>query len=758
MAIDEHLPPACAFAISVLVERDMDPDAVPEEAVEAAQHHLATCIRCLSTPPTLSPPRKKKKIRRVPEQDDVRATSTEVYEETAPPPGQGVMGASNRDPVTGATKQAPAQQRNLPAVAVDKPVDCVQCRQMLKEYAEAMDNGENVAALYPEMYEHLLGCETGCLLLLELFRQEAKANRKFRRRPVQNPFSAIAWELSGFFRGGQIPMSAMALSYGTLILLLIVASLTAFLAVRWDDARYYHPVHRIILPTPDGVGLSDGLKVYDACNAGSYQYKREAAQAMQNKDFSRATSLLSSATSAGSADTTGCNGAEAAIYHEDLQVRQSGRPFGVLVVSFDSGPGNADPSGGTDRHILYAAYTQELVGAVIAQQQYNYAQMQIPGAPLLYLVLANTTGTEQGALQIANSLAAMASTADLQQFGLLAQGQAPLLGVLGLAPSSLAEVTLPVLCRAGVPMIVPTATGVFIIDLLRQTSLYRHCAPGFAFIRFSPDDAAQSLVAANYAYDRLQARNAAVFYDPSNPSAVGSAEGFIYNFSRRAGAHIAARETVVASGLLDANGRPQAAPEDLLAALKDALQARPRPDLLFAPLLTNDVITLAQDIARLPVNQQPALMIGGEFVHPTALQGLAQWARQQQLALPRLFVSLSSAVRPPGDDAWQKAFYASFCTSFAPPGSHCSGAGALDQGGLLFADGVEIVTKALGSMISPSQFPKAAQLVQRISKEKFAGVSCPITLHLWANVLVTSTQVLPVILGVQGDGSLQIVG
>ena len=64
MAIDQHLPPACAFAISVLVERDMDPDAVPEEAVEAAQHHLVTCVRCLSSPPVISPPRKKKRPRR----------------------------------------------------------------------------------------------------------------------------------------------------------------------------------------------------------------------------------------------------------------------------------------------------------------------------------------------------------------------------------------------------------------------------------------------------------------------------------------------------------------------------------------------------------------------------------------------------------------------------------------------------------------------------------------------------------------------
>jgi hypothetical protein len=170
--------------------------------------------------------------------------------------------------------QAPSQ---LPALE-DRPLTCLECRQHLREYAEAMDNGQNVETLYPEVYDHLLACESGCLVLLELFRQEAKANRKYRRRPVRNPFSAIGWELTGFFRGGQVTMSPMALSYGTLILLLLVASLATYLSIHWDDARYYHPpIIKYTIPTPDGIGMSDGLNIYDACNASSYQYKREAA-------------------------------------------------------------------------------------------------------------------------------------------------------------------------------------------------------------------------------------------------------------------------------------------------------------------------------------------------------------------------------------------------------------------------------------------------------------------------------------------------
>ncbi|HLX40889.1 MAG TPA: hypothetical protein VKR42_10160, partial [Ktedonobacteraceae bacterium] len=626
MATDELLPAACAFAVSVLAEYEQDPDEVPEEAVEAAQQHMATCIRCLSSTAGSSTPRKKKRVRRIAEVDYSLKTSGQtmvdepehyrlksesssdviVQEPTSPEkalavqPGAPVASLPAQGSAVATVEQAPVR---LPAAPTTRDtLDCQQCRQLLPEYAEAMDSGQDVALLYPAVQEHLLACETGCLVLLDLFRQEAKANRKYRRKPVRDPFSVIGWEITGFFRGGQVPVSPMALAYGTLLLLLLAASLTVWLSIRWDDARYYHPpVVTHTIPTPDGIGLSDGLKIYDACNASGYQYKREAAQAMQHGDSSNADKLLASAINAPLTDTTGCNGAEASIYREDLQVRQSGHPFGILVVSFDSGPGDVNPQGGTDRHMLYAAYTQELIGAYIAQQQYNATQLQTPDTPLLYLVLANTTGTEQGALQITNDITSISNATSLQQFGLQVQGTVPILGVLGMGPSSLLQVALPALCRAGIPLIAPTATGLFIVNLLTQTSLYRHCTPGFAFIRFSPDDAGQSILAASFAYNQLVARNAAVYYDPSNPSSEGSAQAFLASFPRsirhRVVSRIVAQETAVASGLLDAAGRPQASPTDLLAGLTDALQAKPRPDLIYAPLLTNDVVLLAQTIA-----------------------------------------------------------------------------------------------------------------------------------------------------------------
>src|SRR5579859_495347 len=213
MAIDQHLPPACAFAISVLVERDMDPDAVPEEAVEAAQHHLVTCVRCLASPPVISPPRKKKRPRRPLEADLPEEMHTPIpLEAAAPPLPSSTARAVPSTPAPNVTSSASATSESavpaarsvalskapapspasttLPAV-IDGPLNCVQCRQKLKEYAEAMDSGENVAMLYPDVQEHLVSCESGCLVLLEIFREEAKASRKYRRRKVRDPFSAI---------------------------------------------------------------------------------------------------------------------------------------------------------------------------------------------------------------------------------------------------------------------------------------------------------------------------------------------------------------------------------------------------------------------------------------------------------------------------------------------------------------------------------------------------------------------------------------
>jgi hypothetical protein len=317
------------------------------------------------------------------------------------------------------------------------------------------------------------------------------------------------------------------------------------------------------------------------------------------------------------------------------------------------------------------------------------------------------------------------------------------------------------MCRAGIPLIAPTATGQFVIDQFSQISLYHHCAPGFSFVRFSADDVTQSSLAAGFVYNKLKAQNkaqnVAIFSDPSNPSSKGLAQSFIDNFTTNSDAHIVAQEAITADELQNANEQKQALNDDLQAALQDALRSDPRPEVIFAPLPANAVTVLGQAIARLPQAKQPILLTGGGFVQPTALQKLVQWARQNQLTLPPLYVAESAAAQPSSSTNWQKQFYGSFCTSFATQGSFCSGAAVLDQGALLFGDSIRLITRGIGSMTDKSKLPSREQFVQRISGDQFIGVSSMVTLQAQNNV-ITGTTAHPVILGIQQDGSVQIVG
>ncbi len=776
MATEERLPPACAFAVSVLMERDQDPDAVPEEAVEAAEQHMVTCARCVAaqasqTMTTNALPRKKKKLRRLFEGSSDTQPVAQLLLEDRP------LAATTDDQLRSSLARPSQQetQRSLTAstpemadavaetqdVLVPEPetaLDCQQCRQFLPEYADALADGQPAALLYPEVHEHLLRCDTGCLVLLDLFKQDAKANKKYKRRPVRDPFSAIGWELSGFFRSGQIPMSTQALAYGTLMLLLLVASLGAFLGFNWNESRY-PSTHVIIHPTPDGVGLSDGLKVFDACNSSAYQDKRGAALEMSQPTSSKTDGLLTSALHTTQSDGNGCNAGEAAVYQENLHVRQSQHPFGVIVVSFDSVAGDANPVGGSDRRFLYAAGTQELVGVSIVQKQYNAAQMKISGAPLLYLVLANTTGVESGAVQVANMIASLAHSENYQQFGLLIDKTHPLLGVLGLGSNSLIQSSLPAMCRAGVPVIAPTVSDPFLSDQIEQTSLYSHCAPGFGFVRLATDNRQQTGLASYFTYTKLKAKNAAVIYNPDNASSTLSARTFIDNFNKNVETHIVALETTATSEPADVNsGQAQVVQENILASLDDALRAKPRPDIIFASLQTGDAYAVAQALARLPQDQQPVLVIGGESIQPEALQGLAQWAHQNQLTQPRIYIPAAAAVQPKATEEWQKQFYASFCTSFAPSGSSCGSAGALDQEALLFADGLQSIIKGIGPVTAATSLPTREQLVQNIKTLRFTGLSSPISFRGISTLLITNQKAAPTLLNIEDDGNIQIVG
>ncbi len=182
MATEERLPPACAFAISVLEECKQDPEAVPEEAVEAAQQHITSCTRCRAafTPPaTDDTSRKKKKGRRKAGSGYSNQSGTLLDESTPPQTGQ----MTQQQTVISIASQSTA----IASVTTEGVFDCSQCRPVLVEYAEALESSLNVAVLYPEIHAHLQICDAGCPVLLELCRQEVKAASKKQRKLVRNP-------------------------------------------------------------------------------------------------------------------------------------------------------------------------------------------------------------------------------------------------------------------------------------------------------------------------------------------------------------------------------------------------------------------------------------------------------------------------------------------------------------------------------------------------------------------------------------------
>src|SRR5260370_15875460 len=152
--MEEKLPPACAFAVSVLAEYNQDPDAVPEEAIEAAQEHVATCPRCKETfhPPTIATtPRKKKRSRKAASSNNGSHSTSQT---PSSPSGTADQKGVQQTPVA-SQKQSVVTTRDDGSSSGAGPLSCLQCRELFPEYVEAMDSGQKVALLYPELQEHL---------------------------------------------------------------------------------------------------------------------------------------------------------------------------------------------------------------------------------------------------------------------------------------------------------------------------------------------------------------------------------------------------------------------------------------------------------------------------------------------------------------------------------------------------------------------------------------------------------------------------
>jgi hypothetical protein len=163
--MEEKLPPAGAFAVSVLAEYKHDPDTVPEEAIEAAQEHVATCPRCKETShtpttATTTTPPKKKRSRKTASSSNGNQSTLPIAFQDASSLSDIVKQTGVQQPPLSAT--ATSQEQSVATIGDDGPVSdseslsCQQCRALFPEYIKAMDSGQNVVLLYPELQEHLL--------------------------------------------------------------------------------------------------------------------------------------------------------------------------------------------------------------------------------------------------------------------------------------------------------------------------------------------------------------------------------------------------------------------------------------------------------------------------------------------------------------------------------------------------------------------------------------------------------------------------
>ncbi|MDR1884690.1 MAG: ABC transporter substrate-binding protein [Synergistaceae bacterium] len=160
--------------------------------------------------------------------------------------------------------------------------------------------------------------------------------------------------------------------------------------------------------------------------------------------------------------------------------------------------------------------------------------------------------------------------------------------VIGPAQSGNAIATAPVLERAEIPMIVSTATNPY-VTVDQRTEKVRPYAFRPCFI-----DSFQGTVAANFAYDRLGARKAAVLYDVGSDYGQWLTTYFEEAFTARGGA-VAAKEAFRSEEL---DYRAQ------LGKIKELA-----PDVLFIPTSQKEAAMAAKQARDLGIT---AILLGGD--------------------------------------------------------------------------------------------------------------------------------------------------
>ncbi|GHO44693.1 hypothetical protein KSX_28560 [Ktedonospora formicarum] len=243
------------------------------------------------------------------------------------------------------------------------------------------------------------------------------------------------------------------------------------------------------------IGLSDGTLAFDTSRPDG-DVKTQAAQKLKDGDNSAASSLFRSAL------TQESNDAEALIYLENLRVQSSGLPHITLIAGVMlTGSDSAAIQAGRDA----------LQGMYVAQKEFNANNGAKLNGTLVRILIANAGSSSQNAKQAA------------QQIVKLAQSDKTVIGVSGWPYSSFTQNALDVLSSARIPMLSGTASS----DDLTDASPY--------FFRVAPPNTFQAQVGAQYALNKLQAKEVAVFVDQSDSYSRSLADAFRQQYQKLGG-------------------------------------------------------------------------------------------------------------------------------------------------------------------------------------------------------------------------------
>ena len=309
--------------------------------------------------------------------------------------------------------------------------------------------------------------------------------------------------------------------------------------------------------THEAIGLSDGAYSFDTLRIDR-NLKLQASELIKNGDRAGAASLWKLAVRE---DT---NDAEALIYLENLRVLSSSRPYITIVIGTTL-TGNISDVGGA-RDILQGSY--------IAQKDYN-DRSKLNGGIQVRLLIANAGSKSDYAAIVA------------EQIVQTAKQDRSIVGAVGWSFSTYVYKALPILARARMPMVSPTASA----DALTGISSF--------FFRVAPTNEAQAVAAANYARNQLHARRVALFVDPHNAYSKSLADDFARQFATADNVLVDTEQYTVQTG-------KQALPTLLQKALSS------NPDLIFFSGYSGDLAVL---LANLPVSQPNLQVLGGDALY-----------------------------------------------------------------------------------------------------------------------------------------------